>query len=963
MLAKNIVIIILSLVVGVTGRGYEMNFKISEEQREGTMLIDLKSTYLKLASQTVRRPNPSILSFQFSASSNEMKKYFNLDKITGVLYNKEIFDREKFCSTSFPILTSSCEFQFNVVVLPKENMEILKITLQLQDINDNEPIFSPSFVSLSISDDSKIGTTVALPTAYDADLDPFAVSHYTIDNSMSDQIFSFSFDLTSLKMKDDSMDLKLILKKSLKNLQTNTNKLRGVIKAFDKGYPPLYGFLFVNLTIIKSSKNTPQFDQKFYNVFIEENSPINADVLQIHVEMSDNSSIQFRLQHTNFEKFPFKIGIKSGLITVDGSLDYETEAKYKFDVFATTYTHHHASSSAKVEVNIIDLNDVVPTMKLNTLTGNNKKAEIKENSPVGTFVSYLHVSDVEAGNNGKVTCFTVSDFFTLNSTANEEYILQSRKIFDRENIDRYDLSIVCKDFGNPSLSAHVDLEIEILDVNDNDPVFDKNIYEIELTGNDHVGKNLIKVHASDLDTGQNAAITYHLKPLNVSSSYVNSSSATRKDNVLHIDELDGSIYLQNVFFFEKDIKELSFVISALDSGITKRTGTALIKLKIQTLNENFPKFHSNKYIFNITPESVIYGAVFGKVTASSINRLAANESITYHSQNRFVNVSPSNGDLSWKNINLNNNSSINFTVTASNIHFSKSLQTTIPVVINLLRDNNLAYKELTATYIGNAKPGSVIYKFKKEEGESSFNIVSGNEKKLFLLNHSTGDLIVADRFKPGLTYHNISVLFIKKLPFPKNKNDKKSLDGKNIENVFLERSDSMSGKVKNRGSISQANIKSDKQNERWSFHRRLLILTLVVNNTSNYAQPFDSWTQNSDNILTVSFAVFGFFFFLILSIIIFCVFRKCNKEKKKRSKGFNLKQEKFKITSNAFDGDSKLLPDLYETSILNKSVLINKSESDRRKEVKFSLVQMEDRDEKKHANSQYFSLYKVRIFA
>ena len=798
----------------------------------------------------------------------------------------------------------------------------------------------------------------------DADLDLYSVSHYVINLRQSDAIFTQSFQLTSLKLKDGSMDLKLSLKQSLK--QTSSSHVTGVVEALDKGQPPLSGLLAVNVTIVKSSHSTPKFDKNLYRVSIKENAVKSTVVVRMNVKTADNSSVQFGIQHNYTQHFPFKIGIKTGLIVLNGSVDYERRSGYLFHVVATAYGRMYASSSARVEVALIDVNDVTPGMKLVTLTGNNSKAVLKEHTAPGTFVSYLHVSDQEAGDNGKTSCMVHSNQFTLDAslTSEDDYVLKSAVEFDREETSHYKVVIECQDFGTPSLSAQSSLGIEILDINDNVPRFNQSEYKIELMvgsgrgdgsgSGRQVDKPLLKVHAFDLDYGQNAALTYHLKHPNVSAS----TSAFYNDDVLYIDELDGSIYSQRSFHFERDSKEHAFVLLAVDSGEAKLTGTAILSVKVRESNDDQLKFESNQYVFTTSLDHVIVGAVFGRVKAIDNDQSDSNGGITYHSECKFVNVDHFSGVLSWRINNARNITSFNFSVFASNSYASKLRQASVPVIIKVL-DNKLSVENVAFTFTGSVKPRGVLYKFKKKSFGSDLSIVSGNEKKLFMLNQSTGELLFADHLDSGVSRHNISVLFASPdasySPFRRNNHT-------NIGRANRPKQSGNEGKLKKSHATKKSDDKDGRKASQWhdehSHHNKLLLVSFIVNNTSNYAFSFAAWSHNSDHILTVAFAGIGIVFFLLLLSLLFCATRKCSK-RNKSSKSFLIGDEKYKLSTNAFEGESKLLPEFYEGTNAAKTIQTNKAEADRRKEVKFSLVQMEDRDSKKNPVCQYSSLYKV----
>ena len=66
------------------------------------------------------------------------------------------------------------------------------------------------------------------------------------------------------------------------------------------------------------------------------------------------------------------------------------------------------------------------------------------------------------------------------------------------------------------MSATASLIVNVVDANDNDPVFSQVAYEFQVEENQRVGAFVGKIAASDADLGDNAAVRYSLFPTNTS---------------------------------------------------------------------------------------------------------------------------------------------------------------------------------------------------------------------------------------------------------------------------------------------------------------------------------------------------------------------------------------------------------------------------------------------------------------
>lgn len=71
--------------------------------------------------------------------------------------------------------------------------------------------------------------------------------------------------------------------------------------------------------------------------------------------------------------------------------------------------------------------------------------------------------------------------------------LSTSRSLDREKKDKYTLEVVATDRGSPALSAVVTVEVKVLDVNDNSPVFSMKSYSVEVSEDAAEGTQVLKV--------------------------------------------------------------------------------------------------------------------------------------------------------------------------------------------------------------------------------------------------------------------------------------------------------------------------------------------------------------------------------------------------------------------------------------------------------------------------------------
>lgn len=119
---------------------------------------------------------------------------------------------------------------------------------------------------------------------------------------------------------------------------------------------------------------------------------------------------------------------------------------------------------------------------------------------------------------GEIFTNKVSCRNTTNSTADNrpDLIDDSPQVFDREGDDGKFVSVTVKatDQGDPSLEGVCSFTVEITDVNDNPPLFDRQKYVDNVKQDTNIGTNILRVSASDEDADNNGAIIYNLTAYN-----------------------------------------------------------------------------------------------------------------------------------------------------------------------------------------------------------------------------------------------------------------------------------------------------------------------------------------------------------------------------------------------------------------------------------------------------------------
>nr|AUG84419.1 Pcd11x [Platynereis dumerilii] len=566
----------------------ELTYSILEEDMEGTFVGNVLRD-----SRIQDRYSKSILTqleFRFIAKP---RVPFLINKSTGVIRTDGRIDRDALCPRQ-----DTCRVILDVVAFTPgqtQFLEIIKVKVNIEDINDNWPHFPDARISHQILESAVPGYGFVIPTAIDPDSGQFSVRDYELVSS------SDKFELSVKTKLDGSTDVRLILKDSLDREDVDFYQVRVV--AYDGGNPPKSGSVDVNIIVQDANDNDPMFTNATYEVTIAENAAPGTTLTKVHASDKDAGlygqirySFSSRTQDTHGAVF----GIKNttGEIYVKGEVDYETSPVYHLVVLADDRGSDTIPAEATVIVRVLDVNDNAPLITVNTLTqAGTEVAEVVENADPETFVAHLTVTDPDNGKNGKFNCSLNDDSFRLQQFFDSEYKIVTRKKLDRETHDKYNLSVLCQDFGDEPLVAIKRLQIIVTDDNDHAPVFSQSTYEASLTENNHIGVFITRVNATDKDSGENGLIDYKLHP--------------DAGGDFHVDGLTGTVSARAVLDREQT-QQIRFRVIASDRGQPRKSGTATVIVNVQDVNDEKPMFAQSAYSFGVyenEPEGTSVGTV------------------------------------------------------------------------------------------------------------------------------------------------------------------------------------------------------------------------------------------------------------------------------------------------------------------------------------------------------------------
>ncbi|XP_057671471.1 neural-cadherin isoform X4 [Diorhabda carinulata] len=378
----------------------------------------------------------------------------------------------------------------------------VELTIRVTDVNDNAPKFElPDYQAHNVDEDLPPGTSILKVKAMDADSGTNAEIEYLVSDD------HFSVDPTGIISNNKQLDA-----------DNNNAYYEFVVTAKDKGEPAKTGTATVRVYTKNKNDEEPKFSQQVYTPNVDENAGPNTLVTTVVASDKDGDNVRFGFVGGGTSSGQFVIEEITGVIRLHNKAISLDRDKYELNVTAMddgaccpngdTTIH---TSTAVVVVFITDVNDNKPIFK----DCGTYYPKVEEGAPNGSPVIKVHATDEDKGVNGQVKYSIVQQpnqkgtKFTVDEETGE---VSTNKVFDREGDDGKFVSVTIKatDQGEPSLEGVCSFTVEITDVNDNPPLFDRQKYVENVKQDASIGTNILRVSASDEDADNNGAIVYTL---------------------------------------------------------------------------------------------------------------------------------------------------------------------------------------------------------------------------------------------------------------------------------------------------------------------------------------------------------------------------------------------------------------------------------------------------------------------
>ncbi|XP_015238860.1 PREDICTED: protocadherin-15-like [Cyprinodon variegatus] len=383
----------------------------------------------------------------------------------------------------------------------------LTLLVQVLDIDDNSPVFSQQDYVVNVPENTPVGTVVLKLSAVDADV--FSNVTYRIKTESARQLFSLNAITGELAVLQ-TLDFEGLAAMGMGASYTFQ------VEAVDQGglMPP--GQATVTIRITDMNDFSPIFTQELYKGLVAPNADKGTVITTVFAEDQDPpgtpaSLVRYRV---DLEKSPYSGSIfdveeETGRVITKVNLNEDPSITFKLFVIAFDNGEPVKTNSTLVEITVLQPS-LIPIFTQEEY----RFPAVKELSPVGTAVGTILAAAMNQTIFYSIVGGNELGHFKVDSSTG---VISIAKPLDYENITSYvlrvqadSLGVVMSNLRVPSKSNTAKVFIDILDENDHPPVFSRKLYIGGVTEDTKIFSSVLKIVATDKDTGNFSAMAYRL---------------------------------------------------------------------------------------------------------------------------------------------------------------------------------------------------------------------------------------------------------------------------------------------------------------------------------------------------------------------------------------------------------------------------------------------------------------------
>ena len=501
------------------------------------------------------------------------------------------------------------------------------VIISVRDSINNAPVFKETVIIKRMMENTPEGSLVATVEAIDNDEGENGIVTYRISDG----------DMGKFVIGRTIGDVRLAIGASLDIERSLTTDYNIEVIAVDQGTPPLTATATVIVNVQDFNNKPPSFGQRSYVGTVLETQDVGTLVLnvqasdpdssaQILYQTVENSYVAKRSDGSRFydtSQFDFRsaflLNSQTGSITTARRLDYKLVSEVSFDVTATDTNGQNQQDRASVVIYIqsSDIDYLIFDPPSQTV-------DFNEEEPIGSVVTGLVAKDPRTQNPAdsyqKVAGSDRENYFYVNTTNGEINLV---KRLDYETLQDKQISVQIQasmSSGSGLQTAIGTVIINVKDINDQFPIFNKNGYTFEVPEGTVYGTVIGQVRTTDRDTEQ------YYKDRKFSLAGPDSDK-------FHVNEDSGDVSVLSVGSLDRETQEVySLLVTAADNpnklgNGERRATTVQLNIRLLDKNDNAPIFPRPMYTI-VTSETVSAGIILLNAQATDLDA-GLNSKLTY----------------------------------------------------------------------------------------------------------------------------------------------------------------------------------------------------------------------------------------------------------------------------------------------------------------------------------------------
>lgn len=550
----------------------DLVYRVKEESPSRTLIGNL-ATDLKLGGS----PDSGVT---YNLASQPVDgRFVDLDRDTGELRTSDSqLDRERLCPEE---PEQECWLFLDVILLPASLFRLLKISILVEDINDNPPRFPAASIGVSVAENAEPGSRYSLePPAEDGDPGVHGVQSYRLSGDHA------GFSLVTERTGGGGSPVPwLVLQAPLDRESRDLYQM--VLVAEDGGSPRRSGTASLTVTVTDVNDNCPRYTESSLNVTVRSNATVGSPLARL-LATDPDLGYNARIVYSYGDRVPassarlFSLDSSSGVIRLAEPILGSTARLHRLTVLATGTGC--SPVTAAVRLAIQPLQPAPPRVSPRYIAvQSDGVVYLKESEPARTPIALFTVSDPERSRPPRCYLqgpgpgpFRLAPYRAFR----DEYLLETSQDLDYELVPEYEVTVVAESADGLALRTH--LTIRLLDENDNSPVFLQPVLDVDIEENKPAGSFLARVEASDADSGRMGSVTFALLPGALPA--------------FGLDKHSGVLTVAAPLDREEQEK-YRILVKAIDGGTPARESTATVLLTVLDTNDNSPRFINKDFNF------------------------------------------------------------------------------------------------------------------------------------------------------------------------------------------------------------------------------------------------------------------------------------------------------------------------------------------------------------------------------